>query len=125
MEIVTSIDQEQGIRIHTVSGRLCKDKLFPKLNEIYASPEFRDDMNVLWDLRDADSKSVIMSDIVKIRDFIVGKWKDGATILVAAVVGTEVDFGLLTMFEVLLQGKERFRIQIFRRMEDALYWLNR
>ena len=123
MEITTKIDNKRGIRIHTVSGCLSKDELFSGLNEIYSRPDFQSNMNVLWDLRNADSKSVVMSDVVKTRDFVEQQWDENATIRIAFVVKTEMDLTLSAMFETLLQGKIKFQTKSFREMEESIDWL--
>ena len=109
MEINTKIDKKNNLRIHTVKGCVSKEKLFSILPEIYASPDFNPDMNALWDVRCADLRSVVMSDVVETCAFVQAQWEDGRPIRVAFLVGSEVDHTLATMYETLSTGSAKLK----------------
>ncbi len=123
MEIVTKIDQKKNLRIHTVTGYVSKDKLLPKLLEMYASPDFHPEMNALWDVRSADFGSVAMSDVVETCAFVQDQWEKRKQIRVAFLVATEVDFTLATMYETLMEDNAMLNNKIFRDEEDAMAWI--
>lgn len=124
MEVNTKIDKENKLRIHTVVGYVSKNDLISNLLEIYANPDFNPNMNTLWDVRCADLKSVVMSDVVKTVDFVQGQWNAGKPIRVAFLVASERDYTLATMYETLLEGNTKLKNKIFRSIDEAICWLN-
>lgn len=125
MEVNTRIDKDNNLRMHTVVGYVSKNELFSKLLEIYASPDFNPDMNTLWDVRCADFKSVVMSDVLEAVDFVQEQWKTGKPIRVAFLVASEMDYTLATMYETLLEENAKLKNRIFRNIDEALNWLNK
>ena len=106
-------------------GYVSKDELLSKLLEIYASSDFNPNMNTLWDVRCADLKSVVMSDVVETVDFVQKRWEAGKPIRVAFLVASEMDYTLATMYETLLEGNTKLKNRIFRRFDEAMSWLNK
>lgn len=125
VEVSTRINTENNLRIHTIVGYVSKDELLSKLLEIYARPDFNPNMNTLWDVRCADLKSVVMSDVVEAVDFVQEQWKIGKPIRVAFLVASEMDYTLATMYETLLEGNAKLKNRIFRSLDEAMSWLNK
>ncbi|MFC1829337.1 hypothetical protein ACFL0O_06985 [Thermodesulfobacteriota bacterium] len=123
MEITTNIDKTAGLRTHKVTGVVSKNDLLLKLEEIYSIPDFEPDMNVLWDLRNADLASFSSDDIHRVRDFVVHKWGTDGTNRAALVVSRDIDFGLSRMYQVSLESITASKLQVFRDMDKALAWL--
>lgn len=123
MKITTNINKEADLRTHKVTGTLSLNELLAKLDEIYSIPDFEPDMNVLWDLKDADLASFSTDDIHKVRDFVGHKWGTGGTSRAALVVSRDIDFGLSRMYEVSLESITTSKLQVFRDMDKALAWL--
>ncbi len=123
MDIITKIDQKKNLRTHTVTGNVSKDKLLPKLLEMYTDPGFQPDMNALWDVRSADFGSVGMSDIVETCAFVQDQWDKGKPIRVAFLVASEVDYTLATMYETLLEDNAMLHNKIFRNESEAIAWI--
>ena len=123
MEINTRIDKKNNLRIHKVKGCVSKENLLSILPEMYASPDFNPDMNELWDVRCADFRSVVMSEVVETCTFIDAQWEDCGLIRVAFLVGSEVDHTLATMFATLLAGDGKLKNRVFRNLEESMDWL--
>ena len=123
MEITTDIDREAGLRTHKVTGTLSLNDLMAKLDEIYSIPDFQPEMNVLWDLRNADLASFSSSDIYEVRDFVGYKWGTGGSSRAALVVSRDIDFGLSRMYEISLESITTSTLQVFRDFDEALSWL--
>ena len=123
MEITTNIDKEAGLRTHKVTGIVSKNDLLAKLDDIYSIPDFQTEMNVLWDLRNADLASFSSDDIHKIRDVVGYNWGTGGTSRAALVVSRDIDFGLSRMYEMSLESITTSKLQVFRDIDEALTWL--
>jgi len=123
MELTTTIDKEKNLRIHTITGPLSKEALFPALLEMYASAGFDPDMNALWDVRRAEMGSIVMSDVIETCAFVRNQWENGKPIRVAFLVNSDVDFTLATMYETLSEDNAKFEIRIFRDFEKSMDWV--
>jgi len=123
MEIDTRVEKEHNLRIHTIKGRLSKEKLFCALLEMYASSDFQPDMHALWDVRSTDLRSIVMSDVVDACAFVQEQWRGDKAIRVAFLVASEVDYTLASMYETLSSGNAKFKIRVFRDFEESIDWL--
>ena len=63
MKIITNIDSQNRVRSHKVHGMLKIDELKDQLKQIYTSPEYDSDMNVIWDLREANFSQIKTSEV--------------------------------------------------------------
>ncbi len=124
MEFTTHIDKEANLRINTVIGSITKERLFEKLNEIYLVPDFDPDMNVLWDLREADLSSFQSPDLQHLRDFVKNHWGTGGKSKAALVVSRDLDFGLSRMYEFFIEDKTSNDVHVFRNLDEALEWVS-
>jgi len=123
MKFTTDIDKGTALRRHKVIGKLSKNKLLESLGKLYTAPDFQPDMDVLWDLREADLSVFSTVDIELVRDFVGARWGTGGSSRAALVVSRDVDFGLSRMFEMLLESHTTSKVQVFRDMDEALEWL--
>ncbi len=74
MPIETNIDKDKRLRTHKVSGKINLPDLVASLKELYKSPQFDSEMDVLWDLRDADLTSFTFHEIEQLRDYVTRHW---------------------------------------------------
>jgi len=123
MNISTELIKESNLRIHIVKEELNKNLLIEKLNDIYENPELEPDMNVLWDIREADVFSFFSADVQAIRDFVSKHWGTGGKSKAALVVVRDVDFGLARMYQILSESKTSSPIQVFRDYDEAFQWV--
>jgi hypothetical protein len=123
MILTTNIDKEANLRLHTVTGAVEKDAVLARLSEIYSRSDFDPDMNVLWDLREADLSSFSSADIETVRDFVGERWGTGGTSRAALIVSRDVDFGLSRMYQMLLEGYTSSSVQVFRDYDEAFNWI--
>lgn len=124
MEFTTHIDEGANLRMHKVSGVVTKESLIERLNEIYSAPDFISDMNVLWDLREADLSSFQSPDIQHLRDFVKDHWATGGTSKAALVVSRDLDFGLSRMYEFFIKDRTTNDVRVFRDMDEARDWVS-
>ena len=77
MEITTEIDQLNGIREHKVGGLIDIEKLKVFLKGLYDTPDFDPNMNVIWDLGEADFSAVLSSDVRAVMELVGKYWGVG------------------------------------------------
>lgn len=122
MQMITELNKEFNLRIHIVKGELNKNLLIEKLKDIYENPDYKPDMNVLWDIREAIISSFFSADVQAVRDFVSKHWGTGGKSRAALVVSKDVDFGLARMYQILSESKTLSPVQVFRDFDEALNW---
>ena len=120
MAIEMRIDESAGLRIHTVSGEMTYDDVSRTLKAVNSEPEFRPELNVLWDLRGAALKMFSSSDVGKVVDVVRGNWTGARA---ALVVARDADFGLARMYELQHDTAASGEIRVFRDLEEAKAWV--
>jgi hypothetical protein len=123
MAITTRIDKESNLRLHTVKGTLTLKELLEKLKEVYSEPDYRPEMDVIWDLREADLSPFSTSDIRKVGDYVSGHWGAESGSKAALVVSRDLDFGLSRMYEFFLESRTSSEVQVFRDYDEAMDWI--
>ncbi|UCF05396.1 MAG: hypothetical protein JSV33_16045 [bacterium] len=123
MGVTTDIDIESKIRMHKVTGALQRDELIAVLDKVYKTPGYDPDMDVVWDLREADLTSFSSEDIQAVRNFVGRKWGTGGKSRAALVVSRDVEFGLTRMYEVYLESDTKSQVHVFRDMDKAMEWI--
>ncbi len=123
LEITTRIIPEHDLRIHRVTGSLTKESLLAKLEEIYSTPGIKEDMNSLWDIRDADLSSFNLAKVQSVRDFVEKHWGTSGRSRSALVVSGESSFLLSRMYELLMESRTKSATHIFQDYEKALRWV--
>ena len=123
MEIDTQISRGKNLRKHKVDGLINVNALKEMLASFYKSPEYDPDMNVLWDLRDADFSSVTSEDVASLAGMIAQHWGQGEKAKAALIVSKDLDFGLSRMYELLLTGSSPNKVMVMRNYGEAEKWL--
>jgi hypothetical protein len=123
MEITTQINEKRNIRFHKIDGLINIGELKDMLASFYKSPDYDPDMNVLWDLREADFSSITSEDVASFAGMIEKYWGQGKKSKAALIVSRDLDFGLSRMYELLLTASSPNRVIVFRNYDDAEEWL--
>jgi hypothetical protein len=121
---VTSLQylEEVDAILGTIEGDLSYQKYKESVEDLMRFPQYKPGMNVIWDLRGANSKSLTTHDVQlvasysKTLDQSRGKWK------AAMIVPGIVEFGLARMFQAWLDDAP-FILYICRSMDEAKKWL--
>jgi hypothetical protein len=124
LPIETNIDKDKGLRNHKVTGKINLTDLVTALKELYESPQFDSDMDVLWDLRNADLTSFTFQEIEQLKDYVTRHWGTKGKSRAAMLVSRDLDYGLSRMYEMLSSGKSDSQIQAFHDLGDAMQWLD-
>ena len=123
MEISTQINKERNVRSHKVDGLINVNELKEMLAAFYKSPEYDPDMNVLWDLWDADFSSVTSEEVKSLTRMVEKHWGQGRKSKAALIVSGDLDYGLSRMYEILLSGSSPNNVMVFRNYDEAEKWL--
>jgi hypothetical protein len=123
MEILTKIDENAKLRTHQVSGTLTIVGLLARLRDLYSSPAFEPDMNVLWDFRAAKVESVTSAEIDELTRFVAAHWATAGKSKGALVVSGDFEFGLSRMYEIFLESKSPNDVMVFRDIQKAMAWV--
>lgn len=125
MKFKTTFDRKANLRMHKVDGKLDKDILLAKLNEIYSMSEYDPDMNVLWDIREADLSSFNFTEVATIKELAGSFWGTAGKSKAALIVSRDVEYGLTRMYSTLLKNKTNSEVYIFRNYDEALAWIKK
>jgi uncharacterized protein (DUF2164 family) len=123
MEITTIINKEENLRIHKIKGELTLEILLRELGNIYSNQEFREDMNSLWDIREAEVNSFSAEHVEKVKDLVTNHWGTSGKSKSALVVSKDIAFGLSRMYEVFIEQDTKSRVMVFRDYEKAKAWV--
>jgi len=119
--IETQIDLERDLTIHTASGEISADEILRRIRSYYEGEVTR---LLMWDLSDADLRSLSASDVQNMVDLTNSLTAPRAGGKTALVVSTTLAYGMGRMYEL---SKDAFGDEIDRKMfrdrEAALEWL--
>jgi len=122
MPIDTNIDSNTGFRTHTVTGKFSLDAVRLTLEETYAHSDFRPEAGAVWDLTGA-TIDFPTEEVRHLADFVGKLAGDNAPGKVALLVSSDLDEGVVQMYETILSGQSSKPITVFRDMEEATRWL--
>ncbi len=124
MAINTQIDPGTGNRTHTVTGDIMLDEVLKTLEETYAHPDFRSEAGAVWDLTAANI-DIATEDVRHIADFVGKLVGDDAPGKAALLVSSEIEPGIVKMYESILSGQSSKPIVVFQDMDEAQRWLTK
>ena len=113
--------EPDGIFVITASGVVTATQWLEAVKKLYADPGHVEPSRVLWDFFDA-SVEWTASNIAPEVDF-VRKQRTPGKGRSAAVVSSDLIYGLVRMFELSVKGMKDLEIRVFRETEPALDWL--
>jgi hypothetical protein len=123
MKFTTKTDTQSKLRIHTVQGALEKDSLLENLQKVYSGADFDENMNAIWDLREADLTPFSYAQIEEIGEYVGKQWGIEGQSKAAIVVSRDVDYGLTHILKMLLEARSSIKIRTFRDYQEALVWV--
>ncbi len=120
-EIDTQIDPEGDLTIHTASGEISADEILDRIRSYYAGEVTS---LVMWDLSDADLRSLTASDVQQFVDLTNSLTAPRAGGKTALVVSTTLAFGMARMYELSKDAAaDQIDRKTFRDRKTALEWL--
>jgi len=122
MKVNTVVDQAASIMIHTITGEMTIDGIKSSYEAILSHPEFQEDMNSIWDIRDADASKFDRQDVIRIARYFETQLKNRAEFKVAVIVSRIFEYDLSRTFQVAAADLAA-KIGIFHNLEEAQKWL--
>ena len=117
--IISEIDLERDLTVHTATGEITKQDFVNKIRDHYQKQSTR---LVLWDIENASIKDLIFEEILEFSKDI--KAFSSADRRVALLCSNPYENGVLKMLKVILD-MNRYETQVYicEKKSDAIKWL--
>jgi len=122
MPVKTVIDNKTGVMIRTVTGEITFEEIKSSYEASLTHPDFQMNMQVIWDVRDADASKFHRRDIIRIARYFETQLKDRADYKAAVVVSRDLESDLTKVYQVAAADLSP-KIGIFRSLEEAKKWV--
>lgn len=122
MKVNTFVDKKSSIIIHTVTGEMSFEAIKSSYEAVLTHPDFKDDLNSIWDLRDADASKFDTHDVIKIARYFETRTKDRAEYKTAVVVSRDLEYSLSRKYQVAAADLPA-KIVIFIDLQAAKQWV--
>ena len=123
MKVSTEINKKKNIRSHIVRGVIDISELTEYLKEIYNSSDFDPEMNVFWDLQEADFSCISTEHVTSFMEYVSKQWGAGGKSKAALVVSRDAAYGMSRMYQTLMDGANSSEIAVFRDKDKAKEWI--
>lgn len=123
MAIDKSIDEKKHIIRYSITGDISFHEILDSLQEIHKKPDHKPAMDVLWDLTNASFGNITAEEIRQFATLVGEKWSDSPISKAALVAERVFDFGMARMYAIYLENKVSCKVEVFRKVEEALAWL--
>jgi hypothetical protein len=122
MGIDIQLNQNTGVWTYKVTGDVEVVDFEGAMKTLEKVPDITDYTRTLWDLREITSPSPSSGEVRRSVDLAEGYRARRGHGKSAVVVGREVDFGLVRMYQAYAEQKD-VEIAVFRDYSEALAWL--
>jgi len=116
------VDKKAAVMIHTVTDEITFEEVKSSYEAILSHPDFQEDMNSIWDIRNADASKFDSQEVIKIARYFETQTKNRAKYKVAVVVSSDLERSLSKMYQVAAADLPA-RIGIFNNLEAAKKWV--
>ena len=122
MKVDTVVDKKASVMIHTVTGKMTFEEIKSSYEAILSHPDFQENMNSIWDLRDADASKFDSIDIIKMARYFETKEKNRAKYKAGIIVSRDSEYGLSRKYQVATADLPA-KVDIFINLEEANRWV--
>jgi hypothetical protein len=122
MVVNTVVDKKSSVMIHTVTGKITFEEIKSSYEAVLTHPDFKDDFNSIWDIRDADASKFDSHDVIKIARYFETQTKTRAKYKVAVIVSRDLEYAISRKYQVAAADLPA-RIGIFIDLEEAKKWV--
>jgi hypothetical protein len=122
MIVNTVVDNKTAVMIHTVTGEITYEGIKSSYASVITHPDYKDDMNSIWDIRDADASKFDSHDTIKIARFFETKTKDRAEYKTAVIVSRDLEHAVSRKYQVAAADLPA-KIGVFNNLEEAKKWV--
>jgi hypothetical protein len=125
MGINTAIDTVNGIVIRSVTGEIKADDIKEAWERLMEHPDYRPDMNIIWDVREIDATNLSSNNIKDLAYYYIEKTsKRDHKIKISIVVRDDLLTGLTRMFQAYASDSA-FDIMVYRDLDQAIEWVKK
>jgi hypothetical protein len=122
MPIRMIIDKTIGLIRTTATGRVTGDELVAYYHRLRSHPDFRSNLNEIFDLSEVDGADVAAADVRRLSGVTEEFTRRGATVKVAIIAPRDLEFGFARMYE-MLQDQSMNDVRVFRDRAEAEGWI--
>jgi hypothetical protein len=122
MTVNTVVDKKAFVVIHTVTGEMTFEEIKSSYESVCSHPDFQENMNSIWDLRDADASKFDSQEVIKIARYFETQTKTRAKYKAAVIVSRDLEYGLSRKYQVAAADLPA-KIGIFINFEQAKKWV--
>jgi hypothetical protein len=122
MIVNTVVDKKASVMIHTLTGEMTFEEIKSSYEAILSHPDFQENMNSIWNIRDADASKFDSQDVIKIARYFETQTKNRAEYKTAVIISSAFEHGLSKMYQVAAADLPA-KIGIFNNLEEAKKWV--
>jgi hypothetical protein len=122
MTVNTVVDKKALVVIHTVTGEITFQEIRSSYESVCSHPDFKENMNSIWDIRDADASKFDSQEVIKIARYFETQTKTRAKYKAAIIVSRDLEYGLSRKYQVAAADLPA-KIGIFITLEEAKKWV--
>jgi hypothetical protein len=122
MTVNTVVDKKASVVIHTVTGEITFQKIKSSYESVCSHPDFKENMNSIWDIRDADASKFDSQEVIKIARYFETQTKTRAKYKAAVIVSRDLEYGLSRKYQVAAADLPA-KIGIFINLDEAKKWV--
>jgi len=122
MIINTVVDKKAAVMIHTVTDEITFEEVKSSYEAILSHPDFQEDMNSIWDIRNADASKFDRQGVIRLARYFEAQLKNRAEYKVAVIVSRDLEYGLSRTYQVAAADLPA-KIGIFNNLEEAKKWV--
>ena len=125
MTLDTIIDTDINIVIHTAYGKFGPDDVKHILDGLRTHPDFKKDMNVVWDFREVSDINFSADELKRIVEYTGDHLSHrNPDYKLAMVTDNDLIFGLARMFMAYCEHLP-INIMILRTLDEAIEWVQK
>lgn len=122
MTVNTVVDKKASVAIHTVTGEITFQEIRSSYESVHSHPDFQENMNSIWDIRDADASKFDSQEVIRIARYFETQTKTRAKYKVAVIVSRDLEYGVSRKYQVAAADLPA-KIGIFINLDEAKKWV--
>jgi hypothetical protein len=122
MKVNTVVDKKAEAIIHTVTGEITYEGIKSSYESARSLPDFQENMNSIWDIRDADASKFDSQDVIKTARYFETQTKNRTEYKTAVIVSRDLEHGVSKIYQVAAADLPA-KIRVFNNLEEAKKWI--
>ena len=118
MIVNTVVDKKASVMIHTVTGEMTFDEIKSSYEAILSHPDYQEDMNSIWDMRNADASKFDRQNVIRLARYFETQLKNRSEFKVAVIVSSDLEYDLSKIYQVAAADLPA-KIGIFINLEES------